>query len=95
MVEGLTEAMVAIEGENMRPVTWVESESCCAHDASERVNAAHRSVGGRRCADLQVYSSCVGLGFASPRRLHLHVTAIDLDALDKELAVAPLGVAGP
>ena len=23
MIEGLTEAMVAIEGENMRPVTWV------------------------------------------------------------------------
>jgi len=26
MIEGLTEAMVAIEGENMRPVTWVVVE---------------------------------------------------------------------
>jgi hypothetical protein len=37
-------------------VTWVESESCYAHDASERVNAAQRSISGHRPADLQVYA---------------------------------------
>lgn len=32
MIEGLTEAMVAIEGENMRPVTWVVVEEVASGD---------------------------------------------------------------
>ena len=32
MVKGLTEAMVAIEGENMRPVTWVVVEEVKSGD---------------------------------------------------------------
>ena len=32
IVKGLTEAMVNIEGENMRPVTWVVVEEVCSGD---------------------------------------------------------------
>jgi len=32
MIEDLTEAMVAIEGENMRPVTWVLVEEVASGD---------------------------------------------------------------
>jgi 4-oxalocrotonate tautomerase len=32
MIEDLTEAMVAIEGENMRPVTWVVVEEVASGD---------------------------------------------------------------
>lgn len=32
IIEGLTEAMVAIEGENMRPVTWVVVEDVRSGD---------------------------------------------------------------
>ena len=32
IVKGLTEALVNIEGENMRPVTWVVVEEVCSGD---------------------------------------------------------------
>jgi 4-oxalocrotonate tautomerase len=38
MIRKLTEAMVAVEGENLRPVTWVYIEE---------INQAELAVGGR------------------------------------------------
>ena len=56
IVERLTDTMVEIEGENMRPVTWVVVEE-----------VDERSVGHRRPAD----DDCgrQGLGRRRPRRL--------------------------
>ncbi len=46
IVRDLTEAMVAIEGENMRPVTWVVVEEVHSGDAGIAGNPLSRPQGG-------------------------------------------------
>jgi 4-oxalocrotonate tautomerase len=52
IVEGLTEAMVAIEGENMRPVTWV---------IVEEVNSGDWGIGGKPLTTADVKALAVGV----------------------------------
>ena len=42
IIERLTDAMVAIEGENMRPSTWCVVEEVASGDVGHRRPAAHR-----------------------------------------------------
>ena len=55
MVERLTETMVEIEGENMRPVTWV---------VVEEVRSGHWGIGGTplTTADVQALAAGVPAG---------------------------------
>ena len=46
MIEKLTDTMVAIEGENMRPVTWVYIEE---------VKEGHFAIGGKALAASDVH----------------------------------------
>jgi len=50
VITGLTDAMVAIEGEAMRPVTWVKIEE---------VKSGHWAIGGKplSSADVQLFAS--------------------------------------
>lgn len=50
IVHGLTEAMVAVEGENMRPVTWV---------IVEEVRSGDWGIGGKllKTADVQALAA--------------------------------------
>ena len=52
IVEGLTEAMVAIEGENMRGVTWV---------LVEEVQSGDWGVGGRALTTQDVQALAAGV----------------------------------
>lgn len=52
IVEGLTEAMVAVEGENMRPVTWV---------LVEEVRSGHWAIGGQALATADVKAMAAGV----------------------------------
>lgn len=51
MIEGVTEAMIAVEGEAMRPVTWVRLRE---------IEQGDWAIGGRRLAAADV------LGLAAP-----------------------------
>ena len=52
IVEGLTDAMVAIEGENMRQVTWV---------LLEEVKSGHWAIGGEPLSTASVKALAAGL----------------------------------
>jgi 4-oxalocrotonate tautomerase len=51
MIEDLTEAMVAIEGENMRPVTWV---------VVEEVNSGEWGIAGKPLSTADVKALAAG-----------------------------------
>ena len=51
MVEKLTEAMVAVEGENLRPVTWV---------VIEEVRGGDWAIGGKQLAARDVKALAAG-----------------------------------
>ena len=53
MIEDLTEAMVAIEGENMRPVTWV---------VIEEVASGEWGIGGKPLTTTDVKALAAGVG---------------------------------
>ena len=55
LIEKVTDAMVAVEGEAMRPVTWVKINEIQQHDwaiGGQRLNAAavHAMSAGREAA---------------------------------------------
>jgi 4-oxalocrotonate tautomerase len=52
MVRRLTEAMVAVEGENMRPVTWV---------IVEEVNSGDWAIGGNALTTADVKALAAGV----------------------------------
>jgi 4-oxalocrotonate tautomerase len=52
MVRRLTEAMVAVEGENMRPVTWV---------IVEEVNSGDWAIGGNSLTTADVKALAAGV----------------------------------
>jgi len=51
MIEKLTDAMVSIEGENMRPVTWV---------VVEEVNSGEWGIGGKALTTADVKALAAG-----------------------------------
>lgn len=51
MIERITDAMVAVEGENMRPVTWV---------TIEEVRSAEWAIGGKPLRTEDVKALAVG-----------------------------------
>jgi 4-oxalocrotonate tautomerase len=55
IVRDLTEAMVAIEGENMRPVTWV---------IVEEVRSGDWAIGGNPLSTADVKALAAGVGVA-------------------------------
>ena len=52
MIERLTDTMVEIEGENMRPVTWV---------VVEEVKSGHWGIGGQPMATADVKALAAGV----------------------------------
>jgi 4-oxalocrotonate tautomerase len=52
IVEGLTEAMVKVEGENMRPVTWV---------VIEEVGSGDWGIGGKALTTADVKALAAGV----------------------------------
>jgi 4-oxalocrotonate tautomerase len=51
MIKSITEAMVDIEGENMRPVTWV---------VVEEVKSGHWAIGGNPLTTADVHALAAG-----------------------------------
>jgi 4-oxalocrotonate tautomerase len=52
MIEKLTDTMVEIEGENMRPVTWV---------IVEEVKSGHWALGGKALTTADVHALAAGV----------------------------------
>jgi 4-oxalocrotonate tautomerase len=53
MIRKVTDAMVAVEGENMRPVTWV---------VIEEVNSGEWGIGGKAITATDVHAMAAGRG---------------------------------